>query len=77
VESFIAPGRARELSRIAETDQQRSQILDRVQAGQIDTLEACEQLGVTTARVNQLLRRRRAGDPDPLTTIMIAKLDTP
>jgi transposase len=77
VESFIAPGRARELSRIAETDQQRSQILDRVQAGQIDTLEASEQLGVTRARVNQLLRRRRAGDPDPLTTIMIAKLNTP
>lgn len=77
VESFIAPGRARELSRIAETDQQRSEILDRIEAGQIDTLEASEQLGVTRARVNQLLRRRRAGDPDPLTTIMIAKLDTP
>src|SRR4051794_26196076 len=32
---------------------------------------------MTRARVNQLLRRRRAGDPDPLTTTMIAKLDTP
>ena len=77
VESFIPPAASARLSRIAETDQQRSQMLDRVAAGPIDTLEACEQLGVTRARVNQLLCRRRAGDPDPLTTIMIAKLDTP
>ena len=27
--------------------------------------------------MNQLLRRHRAGDPDPLTTTMIAKLDSP
>ena len=77
VESFIAPGRARQLKRLAETDQQRAAILDRAEAGEIDTLEASEQLGVTRARVNQLLRRRRAGDPDPLTTTMMAKLDTP
>ena len=32
---------------------------------------------MTRARVNQLLRRRRTADPDPLTTTMIAKLDTP
>jgi transposase len=77
VESFIAPGRARQLKKIAETEQARTAILDRVQAGELDTLTAAEQLGVTRARVNQLLRRRRAGDPDPLTTTMIAKLDTP
>ena len=77
VESFIAPGRARELKRLAETDQQRAATLDRVEAGEIDTRQASEQLGVTRARVNQLLRRRRAGDPDPLTTTMMAKLDTP
>lgn len=77
VESFIAPGRARQLKKIAEKEQVRTEILDRVQAGELDTLAAAEELGVTRARVNQLLRRRRAGDPDPLTTSMIAKLDTP
>jgi transposase len=77
VESFIAPGRARQLKRIAETEQQRTELLDRVAAGDVDTLAAAVQLGVTRARVNQLLRRRRTGDPDPLTTTMIAKLDTP
>jgi Transposase DDE domain len=77
VESLIAPGRARELKQIAKTETQRTDILQRVDAGEIDTLEASKQLGVTRARVNQLLRRRRAGDPDPLTTTMIAKLDTP
>jgi hypothetical protein len=77
VQSFIAPGRARQLKKIAETEQARTALLDRVEAGETDTLEAAEQLGVTRARVNQLLRRRRAGDPDPLTTTMIAKLDSP
>ncbi|WP_408899881.1 transposase (plasmid) [Nocardioides sp. R1-1] len=77
VESFIAPGRARQLKKIAESEQARTEILDRVQTGELDTLAAAEHLGVTRARVNQLLRRRRAGDPDPLTTTMIAKLDTP
>jgi transposase len=76
VESFIAPGRARQLGRIAEIENVRTALLERVETGQIDTLEAAEQLGVTRARVNQLLRRRRAGDPDPLTTTMIAKLET-
>jgi transposase len=77
VESFIAPGRARQLKRIAGTEQQRTELLDRVAAGEVDTLAASQQLGVTRARVNQLLRRRRAEEPDPLTTTMIAKLDTP
>jgi transposase len=77
VESFIAPGRARELRRIAETQTQRTEILQRVEAGKIDTDEASQQLGVTRARVNQLLRRRRGGDSDPLTATMIAKLDSP
>ena len=77
VESFIAPGRARQLKKIAETEQARAAILDRVESREIDTMEASEQLGVTRARVNQLLRRRRAGDPDPLTTTMITKLDSP
>ena len=77
VEPFIAPGRARQLSKIAEVEAGRTAVLDRVAAGQIDTREAAEQLGVTRARVNQLLRRRRAGEPDPLTTTMSAKLATP
>lgn len=77
VESFTAPGRTRQWKKITETEQTRTAILHSVEAGEIDTMEASEQLGVTRARVNQLLRRRRAGDPDPLTTTMIAKLDTP
>ena len=77
IDSYIAPGRARQLKQIAETEHARAAILNQVQAGDIDTLHAAEQLGMTRARVNQLLRRRRAGDPDPLTTTMIAKLDTP
>ena len=35
------------------------------------------QLGVTRARLNQLLRLRRHGEPETLTTAMIAKVDTP
>ena len=77
IDSYIAPGRARQLKQIAETEHARAAILNQVQAGDIDTLQAAEQLGMTRARVNQLLRRRRTGDPDPLTTTMIAKLDTP
>ena len=77
VDSYIAPGRARQLKKIAETEHTRAAILNQVQAGDIDTVQAAEQLGMTRARVNQLLRRRRTGDPDPLTTTMIAKLDTP
>jgi hypothetical protein len=46
------------------TEMERTDILQRVD-GEIDTLEASKQLGVTRARVNQLLRRRRAGDPRP------------
>jgi hypothetical protein len=49
VESFIAPGRARELTQIADSAQQRGEILDRVEAGEIDTLEASHRLGVTRA----------------------------
>lgn len=77
VESSIAPGRHRNLSQIAESDRGRAAILDRVEAGEMDTAVAAEELGVTRACVNQRRRRRRAGDPDPLTTTMIAKLDTP
>ena len=77
VETFIAPGRARQLKQIAQTEQHRAALLERVEHGEIDTLQAASQLGVSRARVNQMLRRRRAGNPESLTTTMIAKLDTP
>ena len=77
VESFIAPGRARQLRKIAESEQQRAEIIDQVQAGELSKPEAAEKLGVSVARVNQILRRRRAGDPDQLTTASIAKIDSP
>jgi len=77
VESFIAPGRARKLRKIAESEQQRARIIDQVQAGELTKPEAAEKLGVSVARVNQILRRRRAGDPDQLTAASIAKIDSP
>lgn len=77
VESFIAPGRARKLRKIAETEQRRSQVIDQVQAGELTKPEAAEELGVSVPRINQILRRRRAGDPDQLTAASIAKIDSP
>ena len=77
VETFIAPGKARKLKQIAEHDQRRSVLLDRVDAGELDKAAAANQLGVTRARVNQLLRRRRRGEQVTLTTTMMARLDTP
>lgn len=77
VETFIAPGKARKLNEIAEQDQERSVLLDRVEAGELDKADAATQLGVTRTRVNQLLRRRRRGDQITLTTTMMARLDTP
>jgi transposase len=77
VESFIAPGRARQLNKIAEAEHARAAVLERVRAGHLDKAAAATELGVSRARVNQLLRRRRTGQADPLTATMIAKLDSP
>jgi len=77
VESFIAPGRARKFHKIAEMEQQRAEIIDQVQAGQLSKPEAAEELGVSVARVNQILRRRRAGEADQFTAASIAKIDSP
>lgn len=77
VDSFIAPGRARKLRKIAETEQHRAKIIDQVDSGELSKAEAAEKLGVSVARVNQILRRRRAGDPDDLTAASIAKIDSP
>ena len=77
VESIIAPGKARKLTRIADADHERSAVLADVEAGKIDKPTAAAQLGVTPTRVNQLLRRRRTGVAESLTTTMVATLDTP
>jgi len=77
VETFIAPGRTRNLGRIAEQDNERSELLARIEAGEVDKNDAAGALGVTRTRVNQLLRLRRRGDPTTLTTAMMARLDTP
>lgn len=77
VESFIAPGRARKLRQIAETDQARTKLIDQVQAGDLSKPDAAEKLGVSVARVNQILRRRQAGEPDSLTQAAIEKIDSP
>lgn len=70
------PGRARKLRKIAETEQHRSQVIDQVQAGKLSKPEAAEKLGVSVPRINQILRHRRAGDPDQLTAASIAKIDS-
>jgi transposase len=77
IEALIAPGRRRQLRKISEADTTRSALLARVEAGEIDKVTAIEQLGVTRERLNQLLRRRRQGEPETLTTAMITKLGTP
>lgn len=77
VESFIAPGRARKLRKIAESEQARTEIINQVQAGRLNKPEAAEKLGVSVARVNQILRRRHAGEPDSLTQAAIEKIDSP
>lgn len=77
VETFIAPGRARKLKGIAETDRRRTELLEGIEAGTVAKNDAVAELGVTRTRVNQLLRQRRVGAPPPLTTTMIAKIDSP
>ena len=77
VEAIIAPGKARNLDQITVADQQRSQILDGIERGEISKPEAAERLGVSRTRINDLLRQRRQGSPETLTTAMVAKLSTP
>ncbi|RHW23728.1 hypothetical protein D0Z08_28380 [Nocardioides immobilis] len=45
--------------------------------GKLTKHEAAEQLGVSVPRINQILRRRAAGDPDQLTAAAITKIDSP
>lgn len=52
-------------------------LVERAEAGELDTLAAPTEFAVTRCRVNQLLRIRPSGNPDSLTTAMVAKLDTP
>ena len=76
VYSEVLP-RARKLRKLAESEQQRAQIIDQVHAGELSKPEAAEELGVSVARVNQILRRRRAGEADQFTAASIAKIDSP
>lgn len=77
VESLIAPGKSRKLGQIAKDNAARSELLGRIEAGEIDAGEAAQELGVTRSHVNHMLRHRRAGQPESLTTTMAAKLATP
>lgn len=75
VETFIAPGMARDLAKIAEADQARTRVLEELDAGAIDIDEACRRLGVGRSRVGQL-RKQRHDEVNSLTSEMIRKLDT-
>ena len=77
VEAIIAPGKARRLGEITDADRARADILTRVERGELTKPEAADRLGVTRARLNQLLRNRRRGSPETLTTAMVDKLATP
>ncbi len=77
VEAIIAPGKAGKLGEIAATERARSEVLDQVERGEITKPDAAEHLGVTRTRLNQLLRNRRRGSPETLTTAMADKLSTP
>lgn len=77
VEAIIAPGKARKLDDITDTDRARSEVLDNVERGELTKPAAAERLGVTRTRINQLLRNRRRGSPETLTTAMVDKLATP
>lgn len=77
VETLIAPGKARHMKRVTDTETARSELLARVERGEVSRADAAARLAVTRARVNQLLRRRRAGTAETLTTAMVAKLATP
>jgi transposase len=77
VETFIAPGKARRLRHLAETETKRAELLASVEAGNLTKDDAAAHLGVTRSRLNTLLRNRRHGSPPTLTASMIAKLDTP
>ena len=50
VDSYIAPGRARQLKKIAEAEHTRAIILAGVQAWDIDTIEAAEPGSILAAR---------------------------
>jgi transposase len=76
VETFIAPGKARKLKQISDTEQTRAAVLTRVENNEIANHQAAAELGITPTRVNQLLRRRRLDQPETLTTTVIAKLNT-
>lgn len=76
VESFIAPTRVDKLRAAAEADQHRRDVMDRLEAGDIDRRQAREALGLSDSSLRGMLRRRQDGDPDSATSAMIAKLDT-
>lgn len=77
IEAIIAPGKARKLDEISDVDRGRSDVLGAVERGELAKAAAAERLGVTRTRVNQLLRTRRRGSPETLTTAMVDKLATP
>lgn len=77
IESFIAPGKARELGKIAEAEDEREQVLAKVEAGALSREQAGQQLRLGQSRIDQLLRNRRRGQPESLTSTMMATVRTP
>ena len=77
VEVLIAPGQARKIKEVTAHQAVRTAALERVETGELTTSDAARQLGVSRKQINRLLRHRRDGQPETLTALMVARLDTP
>ncbi len=76
VEALIAPGKTHDIDRQLRVEAQRSEVLARVEDGDITVIEAAEALELGRSRVDQLLLARRRGLPPTPASVMTAKLAT-
>lgn len=76
VEALIAPGKTHDLGRKMRVEEQRTEVLTRVEQGNITVIEAAAELGLGRSRVDQLLQARRRGLPPTPAVVMNAKLAT-
>ena len=76
VEALIAPGKTHDLAQKLRVEEQRSDVLARVEQGDITAIEAAAELGLGRSRIDQLLQVRRRGLPPTPAVAMNAKLAT-
>jgi transposase len=76
VEALIAPGKTHDFAQKLRVEEQRSDVLARVEQGDITVIEAAAELGLGRSRIDQLLQVRRRGLPPTPAVAMNAKLAT-